>query len=205
MHGHDPSPRAAQRSTARTFVGIVVVAIFAILGLLVAYNSGAADEEQVSTSVSHRLDSVRRRLKQCSDEVAAIESGRAVTAQHRTDNLNDQLAALATENKLYTEQRDGLTERIAECELALAHERKQRTGSMLVNASEDVLRLRYELKDVAAAIATANATRVGDRRFILRLIEAYALENAQLAALVEAAKSKAIKDARQSLNLSLSS
>jgi hypothetical protein len=159
-----------------------VLAVFALLGLLIAYNSGATAEENQSALVTQRVESVRRRLRQCEAEMAAFVDGRGdVGFATRKANLELTLTALQQENTIYTEQSDALQTKVDDCQQSLAAERRRTTGSGGLNVSDDILRLRYAIQEVEAAIDSANRTRVRDRRRILRVIEAYGRENAELA------------------------
>jgi hypothetical protein len=169
-------------NTARHFVIVCVVAIFAILGILIAYNSGASTEEAQNMMVQRRINVVSRRLVACNNEVFQIKSGFAAKFDARKSSLDDTLSAVKTENDLYTEQSKTMDSKLAECLTELGLERKKKTGTPGLNATDEMLSLTYSIKSVEASIQSINATRMVERQKILRIIEAYAKENDQLTA-----------------------
>ena len=171
---------ATSQQTARIFVIVTVVGVFAILGILIAYNSGATAEEAQNQIVSSRISSISRRFFACTHEVSSIKSGAEVRYEHRKRNLEENLDSLMNENKMYKEQSSTVEQKIDDCQADLANERRRKTGAEGGNSTDEVLRLQYELKRIEAAIESSNATRMESRHSILRLIEAYARENDEL-------------------------
>lgn len=176
-----PHPNSSSSSSSiRTFVILGVVIVFAILGLLIAYNTGATVEETQERLIAARMNSIVRRSFACTHEVAAMKAGAEIRFEHKKNSLQTNLDALKTENDMYQEQASAIEAKTEECEVELAMERKKKTGVEHGDATDEVLRLQYELKRIEAAIEQANETRMNDRQGILRLIEAYARENDEL-------------------------
>ena len=147
----------------RMYILVGVIAIFSILGLLIAYNSGAQAEESQEQFVNNRIQSISRRFFDCQHEIFRIKSGGEVLFESRQKSLQSNLDSLVSENNNYKEQQTSIEQRIEDCEAELATERKKKTGVESGDASDEVLRLEYELKRVEASNQQVNATRMEKR------------------------------------------
>lgn len=193
QHHPSPSSAASTASTARGFVIVTVLGIFAILGILIAYNSGATAEEAENDLINRRIGSIAKRLFACEHEVATVSGGAEVKFGNRKSGLDLSLDSLQKENELYNEQAKNVASRLGDCQEDLANERKKKTGAPEDNVTDAILRLRYNLKTVEGAIEIANETRMHERQRILRVVEAYAKENDELMTKVQQEEDKRAK------------
>jgi hypothetical protein len=184
-----------QVNTARYFVIVSVVGIFALLGTLIAYNSGASAEESQNSLVLRRIASIGKRVFSCEFEVLHIQSGAEIKFSNRKDNLDISLDALKKENEIYVEQNKDAETKLSDCREELGNEKRRKTGASGDNATEEILRLRYSLKTVEGAIENANASRMVERQRLLRIVEAYSKENEELMKRLKEAEEKKIQGA----------